>query len=125
MEIIDTSEAAAPGGAFVQGRIVGDVVYTSGQVGVDPASGAVPEDFADEVRQALANLDAVLTAAGSSRGEVIRTMCLLTDVARFAEFNGIYAEFFGAHLPARSTFGVALAGGFRFEIEATALRSAV
>lgn len=50
-------------------------------------------------------------------------MCLLTDVARFAEFNELYAEFFGDHLPARSTFGVGLAGGFRFEIEATALVS--
>lgn len=122
MEIITTTTAPAPGGAYAQGRGVDGVVYTSGQVGLDPETGQKPEAFADEVRQAFRNLEAVLEAGGSSKSDVIRTMCLLTDIDTFAEFNELYAEFFDNHLPARSTFGVELAGGYRFEIEATALR---
>lgn len=121
MEIIDTSAAPAPGGAYAQGRRVGDFVFTSGQVGVDPVTGSAPPDFEDEVRQALANLEQVLRAGGSAPDRVVRTMCLLTEISTFPVFNRIYAEFFGDHQPARSTFGVELAGGFRFEIEATAI----
>lgn len=122
IEFVSTTQAPAPGGHYSQGAVVGDVIFTAGQVGVDPATGVKADSFAGEVRQSLANLEAVLRAQGLDRTAVVRTMCLLTDTADFAEFNGIYAEFFGDHKPARSTFAVGLAGGFTFEIEAIAAR---
>jgi 2-iminobutanoate/2-iminopropanoate deaminase len=121
LEIISTPTAPAPGGHYSQAIRVGDTVTTAGQVGLNPATGEKPDTFAGEVHQSLANLKAVLEAAGSSLDNVIKTTCFITDVANFAEFNAIYAEVFGEHRPARSTFGVALAGGFTFEIEAVAL----
>lgn len=121
LEIISTPNAPAPGGHYSQAIRVGNTVTTAGQVGLDPVTGEKPDTFAGEVRQSLANLKAVLEAAGSSLDLVIKTTCFITDVDNFAEFNAIYAEVFGDHRPGRSTFGVALAGGFTFEIEATAL----
>jgi len=69
----------------------------------------------------LSNLRAILEEAGLTLTDVVKVTCFITDVGRFAEFNAIYAEFFGDHLPARSTIGSALAGGFLIEIEAVAV----
>lgn len=120
MRLVSTTNALAPGGAYSQAVAVDGMLYTAGQVGADPATGVRPDDYRAEVRQALDNLRAVVEAGGSSVDRIVRTMCLITDVEDFATFNEVYAEFFGEHRPARSTFSVGLAGGYRFEIEAIA-----
>ncbi|MCK6065867.1 MULTISPECIES: RidA family protein [Microbacterium] len=120
MQLIHTASAPSPGGHYSQAVRDGDRVFTSGQVGVDPGTGLTPADFREEVRQCLTNLREVLSASGAELTDVIRTMCLLTDIRDFGVFNEEYALFFGDHRPARSTFGIALAGGFRVEIEAIA-----
>jgi 2-iminobutanoate/2-iminopropanoate deaminase len=115
-----TTEAPAPGGAYSQAMLAGDYIFTAGQVGLNPKTGETPSDFREEVRQALANLKSVLAEGGAELGDVVRTMCLLTDIGNFAVFNEEYSAAFGEHRPARSTFGIALAGGFTVEIEAIA-----
>lgn len=117
---VSTTAAPTPAFAYSQAILARDFIFTSGQVGLNPESLTRPDDFREEVRQALANLRAVLSAGGAELSDVVRTMCLLTDVEDFDVFNEEYAAFFGDQLPARSTFGVALAKGFRFEIEAIA-----
>lgn len=121
MTEVSTSSAPVPGGHYAQGAVANGIVWTSGQVGVDPATGITEKDFGRQARQAMANLAAVLNASGAAITDVIKTTCFLTDVTEFAEFNSLYAEFFGNHRPARSTVVVGLAGGFIFEIEAMAV----
>lgn len=118
---ISTSAAPAPGGHYAQGTLAGNIVWTSGQVGIDPATGATDRDFGPQAWQAMQNLRSVLEASGAALTDVVKTTCFLTNVADFAEFNARYTEFFGDHRPARSTFVVGLAGGFIFEIEAMAV----
>ncbi|UTX52657.1 RidA family protein [Leucobacter aridicollis] len=122
LSFISTPNAPAPGGHYSQAAVTDGLVFTAGQVGLDPETGTTSTDFREETRQALANLRAVLEADGLGFGDVVRTMCLLTDIADFAVFNEEYAAAFGNDRPARSTFGIALAGGFRVEIEAIAVR---
>lgn len=86
---------------------IGDTLYTAGQVGVDPATRAVPEGIRAQTRQVLLNLRAVLALAGADLSHVVKTTVFLTDMADFAEFNEAYREFFPADPPARSTVGVA------------------
>lgn len=117
---VRSERAPAPGGAYEQAVVHEGRLYTSGVVGLDPGPGTVPASFREEVRRALANLDAVLNAGGASRQTVLKTLCFLTDTGDFTVFNEEYARFFGTARPARSTIGVALAGGYRFEIEAVA-----
>ncbi|UVJ40146.1 RidA family protein [Arthrobacter sp. CJ23] len=100
------------------------LLFTSGQVGLDPATGAVPETFAAEVEQALDNLEAVLAAGDCAPEDVVRTFCVLTDAADLPEFNRLYTQRFPDAKPARTTIVAGLVGPFRFEIEATALRAA-
>lgn len=120
MKPLFTAEAPAPGGAYSQAMLAGDYIFTAGQVGLNPQTGETPTDFREEVRQALANLKTVLAEGGAELTDVVRTMCLLTDIGNFAVFNEEYAAAFGEHRPARSTFGIALAGGFTVEVEAIA-----
>jgi 2-iminobutanoate/2-iminopropanoate deaminase len=83
-------------------------VYTSGQIGLDPATGAlVPGGIEAQTRRVLENLKAVLAAAGSSLDRVLRVTVYLTDLGHFQAMNRIFAEFLDAHRPARSTVGVA------------------
>jgi 2-iminobutanoate/2-iminopropanoate deaminase len=123
LTIVNTADAPAPGGAYSQAILARDFIFTAGQVGLNPETGVTPADFRAEVRQALENLRAVLAAGSAELTDVVRTLCLLTDIDTFAVFNEEYALVFGDHRPARSTFGVALAGGFRVEIEAIAVRN--
>lgn len=118
---ISTQDAPSPTAAYSQAIVWDRLVVTGGQVGADPSTGKLPETFEEEVRQALRNLRAVLTAAGSGVDRVIKTTCFLTDIADFQKFDNIYREVFADPLPARSTLGIALAGGLRFEIEAWAV----
>lgn len=117
---------AAPGaiGPYSQAVVSGDLVFCSGQVGLDPASGElVPGGTASEVRRVLANLRAVLAAAGCAPGDVVRTTIFLVDLADFAAVNEVYGEVFAPPYPARSTVGVAaLPRGARVEIDAIARR---
>ncbi|SDS44757.1 RidA family protein [Jiangella sp. DSM 45060] len=122
LEQISTTEAPAPSASYSQAIAWDRLVATGGQVGADPRTGALPEAFEDEVRQALENLRAVLRAAGTSPERVLKTTCFLTDISTFPTFDRIYRDFFPDPLPARSTIGIALAGGLRFEIEAWAVR---
>ena len=86
---------------------IGDTLYTAGQVGVDPATRAIPEGIRAQTRQVLLNLRAVLALAGADLSHVVKTTVFLTDMADFAEFNEAYREFFPVDPPARSTVGVA------------------
>lgn len=86
---------------------IGDTLYTAGQVGVDHATGQTPEGVAEQTRQCLHNLRAVLALAGADLGDVVKTTVFLTDMADFAAFNAAYRAFFPSDPPARSTVGVA------------------
>ncbi len=99
------------------------MVFLSGQIPLDPATGElVAGDIADQTRRVLQNMQAILEAAGSSLDQVVKTTVMLADMNDFAVMNQVYAEFFLHHPPARSTFQVAaLPKGARVEIEAIAL----
>jgi 2-iminobutanoate/2-iminopropanoate deaminase len=118
--------AAAPPaiGPYSQAVAAGQLVFVSGQIPLDPVSGELaPGDFTAQAQRCLANVGAVLEAAGCSRGQVAKVSVYLTDLGRFAELNRVYAEFFGEHRPARAVVGVAaLPRGAPIEIEAVAVR---
>jgi len=114
-----TSSAPPAIGPYSQSIEVDGWLYTSGQIGLDPATGEmVPGGFAEQARRVFANLGAVLASAGCRYRDVVKTLVFLVDMGDFATFNGIYAEAFGDHKPARSTVAVAaLPKGARVEIE--------
>ena len=118
----------APGaiGPYSQAIDTGSHVFCSGQLGMDPGTGAlVGEGVAEQTEQALRNLGAILAAAGLGYGDVAKTTCFLVDMADFAAFNEVYARYFSEPYPARSTFAVAaLPRSARVEIEAIAQRPA-
>ena len=122
---ISTETAPKAIGPYSQGIELGDLVFVSGQTPIDPATGAlVPGDVAAQARRCLENGGAVLAAGGSSYGKVLKTTVFLTDMADFKAMNAVYAEFFGAVPPARSTVAVAgLPLGARVEIEAIAVKA--
>lgn len=120
--------AAAPAaiGPYSHAVSRGDLVFCSGQIPLDPADGRLVGDAVDQqARQVLANLKAVLEAAGSAMDRVVKTTVFLTDMGDFPIVNALYAEAFGDHRPARSTIQVAaLPAQARVEIEAVAVRAA-
>ena len=120
--IIHTDNAPKAIGPYSQAIRVGDTIYTSGQIGIVPESGAfVGADVAAQTRQALANLKAVLAAAGAQLSDVVKTTVFLADMADYAVVNAIYAEHFTDPCPARSAVqAAALPKGARMEIEAIA-----
>jgi 2-iminobutanoate/2-iminopropanoate deaminase len=121
---VATGEAPAAVGPYSQAVIAAGLVFVSGQIPLDPATGVMVEGpFAAQVERVLLNLDAILVAAGSSRGKVVKTTVFLTDMGRFGEMNDVYARFFDTHRPARAAVQVAaLPKGAEVEIEAVALR---
>ncbi|MBQ4550463.1 MAG: RidA family protein [Oscillospiraceae bacterium] len=120
MTVISTENAPAAIGPYSQGMIVGSLVFCSGQIPVDPATGAIPEGIAAQAEQSCKNVSAVLEAAGSDLGKVIKTTCFLADMADFAAFNEVYARFFTGK-PARSCCAVkTLPRNVLCEIEAIA-----
>lgn len=122
-QVIATSKAPVPGGVYSQGIGWDKLVFTSGQVGVDPATGqAAPGGVREQTRQVLRNVQAVLEEAGSSLDNVVKTTCFLADIADFAVFNEVYREFFASDPPARSTIQVGLVPPWLVEIEAVAVR---
>jgi len=117
---ISTEAAPAAIGPYSQAVRHGDVLYCSGQIPLDPASGEpVGASVADEARQCLRNLAAVCEAAGTDLSRALRLTVYTTDLGQFAEINEAYAEFFGADPPARAAVGAAaLPKGVRVEIDA-------
>ena len=125
LEAVITAAAPAPVGPYSQAVKAGGVLYCSGQIALDPLTGAMvgAGDVEAETRQVLSNLKAVLEAGGSSPSQVLRTTVFLADLADFALVNGIYAEVFGQGVsPARACVEVAaLPKGARVEIDCIAL----
>ena len=120
MKVIDTANAPGAIGPYSQGFVVNGFVYTSGQIPVDPATGAIPEGIAAQAEQSCKNVGAILEAAGSSFGKVFKTTCFLADMADFAAFNQVYAKYFVSK-PARSCVAVrTLPKNILCEIEAIA-----
>jgi 2-iminobutanoate/2-iminopropanoate deaminase len=104
MRTVHTSHAPAAIGPYSQAVIAGGFLFSSGQIALDPASGALRgADAAAQARQVFANLRAVLEAAGCRFDDVVKTTVFLADMGDFAAVNAVYAEAFGAHKPARST----------------------
>ena len=122
-EIIATGAAPAAIGPYSQGIKAGNLVITSGQLPMDPATGTFPEGIAEQTRQSLTNVQAVLAAAGLGMEDVIKTTVFITDMDQFGTINQVYAEFFAQPYPARSCVQVAkLPKGVSVEIEAVALK---
>lgn len=118
-EIVSSPDAPKAIGPYSQAVKTGLVVFLSGQVGLDPASGQLADGFEAQVRQAFVNLAAVAKAAGGSLGNAVKLTLFLTDLGNFAKANEIMAAVVPQPYPARSTVGVsALPRGALFEVEA-------
>ena len=122
---ISTSNAPAAIGPYSQAIQVGSLLFVSGQLGLDPSSGNLVEGgVQQQARQALTNIQNILAEAGFSMRDVVKTTCLLADIADFSFFNSVYAEFFDSVPPARSAFAVRdIPKGALVEIEVIAHKS--
>ena len=119
---IATAEAPGAIGPYSQGWTVGELVFTSGQIGADPSTGAVPEGIAAQAEQSCKNVGAILEAADTGFGKVVKTTCFLADMGNFTAFNEVYARYFTSK-PARSCVAVKdLPKGVLCEIEAIAVK---
>ena len=121
-EIIATKAAPAAVGPYSQAIKVGDVLYTSGQIALDPETGVLaPAEIGVQAERVMKNLGAVLEAAGYTFDEVVKTTCFLSDMSYFAEFNAIYEKYFVSK-PARSCVAAAsLPKGALVEVEVIAV----
>lgn len=120
MDVIQTKDAPAAIGPYCQGMVLGNLVFTSGQIPVNPADGSIPEGIEQQAHQSCQNVGAVLKAGGSGFEKVIKTTCFLADMADFALFNRVYESYFISK-PARSCVAVkTLPKGVLCEIEALA-----
>ncbi|NJM94433.1 MAG: RidA family protein [Cytophagales bacterium] len=122
-KIIYTPHAPAPIGPYSQGVLVGQTLYVSGQIALDPLSGALKQaDVETETRQVMRNLMAIVEAAGLGTEDIVKCSIFLTDMNLFAEVNAIYGEWFGTHAPARETVEVAaLPKGAKVEVSCVAV----
>lgn len=121
---IHTDLAPAAIGPYSQAVQAGNTIYVSGQLPIDPATGAFAgEDIASQTRQSLTNLKNILNAAGAELSDVVKTTVYLANIADFAAMNGVYGEFFAAPYPARAAFEVAcLPKNALVEIECVAVK---
>lgn len=123
MKAMKTEKAPAAIGPYSQGIAANGIVFTSGQLPIDPATGELPAGVKAQTRQALKNVQAVLESAGLTMQDVVKTTVLLADINDFADMNEVYAEFFSEPYPARSAFAVkAVPKGALVEIECIAAR---
>lgn len=124
MNAINSPKAPAAIGPYSQAIEANGTVYVSGQLPIDPATGAFPEGGIKELtRQSLTNMQHILAEAGLTMQNVVKATVLLADIADFGAMNEVYAEFFQAPFPARSAFAVKdLPKGARVEIECVAVR---
>ena len=104
---ISTNKAPAAIGPYSQGVKAGNMVITSGQLPIDPATGAFPEGIEAQTRQSLENCKSVLAAAGMTMDQIVKTTVFLSDMNNFAAMNGVYATYFTGTCPARSAVQVA------------------
>lgn len=119
--VVSSDKAPAALGPYSAGIKTGNMLFLSGQLGIDPATGKLPEGIEAQAAQSLANIEALLAAAGATFDNVVKTTVLLTDIADFATVNEIYASKFSEPFPARSAFQVAaLPAGGLVEIEVIA-----
>ena len=106
-QVILTEAAPSPVGPYSQGVVVGDTLYVSGQLGMDPATGTLVKGIESQTRQALENIRAVLEAAGFEPADVVQCQVLLEDIDDYARMNRVYAGFFPEDPPTRAAFEVA------------------
>jgi 2-iminobutanoate/2-iminopropanoate deaminase len=119
--VVCTRHAPPPVGPYSQAIRAGDLLFVAGQIPLDPATGTMPAGIAEQTRQALRNVQAIVEAAGASLRDVVKTTVFLADLAEFAAMNEVYAAFFPDAPPARACVQVArLPKDARVEIEATA-----
>jgi 2-iminobutanoate/2-iminopropanoate deaminase len=122
-QTITAENAPAALGPYCHAKLAGGTLYTSGQLGLIPATGELAQGVKAQAAQALDNLSAVLQAAGMSCADVVKTTVFLSDINDFAAINAIYAKYFSGQAPARSCVQVAaLPKGALFEIEAVAVK---
>lgn len=123
-QAVSTEDAPKAIGAYSQAIITGNLVFCSGQLGIDPATGKLAEGLEEQTHRALQNLQAILDSAGLSMTDVVKTTIWLTDSSHFATVNAIYAEYMGDPAPARSAPVVTALPypGAQLSIEAIAVR---
>jgi len=107
MKTVSTDKAPAAIGPYSQAQIVGNLVYTSGQIPIDPATGAIVEGLEAQANQVFKNVAELLKAAGSDMSKVVKTTVFIKDMNDFAAINAVYANYFSAPYPARSCVEVA------------------
>ncbi len=122
-KVVNTDEAPAAIGPYSQALKVGEMVFVSGQIPIDPATGDIVQgDIKAQTRQVLTNLNAVLTAAGSSLEKTVKTTVYITNMDEFSQVNEVYSEFFTDQPPARACVEVSrLPKGVAVEIDAIAV----
>ena len=122
MKAISTIKAPAAIGPYSQAIYVGNLIFTSGQIPIDPATGAIVEGgIKEQTRQSLTNVKAILEGSGLNMGNVVKTTVFMADMNDFADMNSVYAEFFTEPYPARSAVAVkSLPKGALVEIEVVA-----
>ena len=122
MKVISTTKAPAAIGPYSQAIQVGNLIYTSGQIPINPATGTFVEGgIKEQTRQSLTNVKAIIEAAGLSMSHVVKTTVFMADMNDFADMNAVYAEFFAEPYPARSAVAVkTLPKGALVEIEVVA-----
>lgn len=118
--VIFAKDGAKPGGHYSHAIVANGFVFVAGQGSRHPQTNELPADFAGEVRQALRNVEAILRAAGTDLGHVVRVNAYLTDLGQFKVFNEVYKEFFAEQPPARTTIGCLL-NGINVEIDCIAV----
>ena len=122
-QVLATEQAPAAIGPYPQGIAAGETVYVSGQLPLDPATGAFPEGIAAQTAQSLKNIQAILAQQGMTLANVVKTTVFLADINDFAEMNKVYGEFFTQPYPARSAVQVAkLPKDAPLEIECIAVK---
>ena len=120
--VVSSDNAPAAIGPYSPGIQTGNMVFLSGQLGIDPATGKMPEGVEAQAKQSLANVEALLTAAGATFADVVKTTVYLADIADFTAFNEVYAKYFTSK-PARSCVAVKeLPKGVLCEVEAIAVK---
>ena len=122
-EIISTSKAPAAIGPYSQGVKVGNMVFVSGQIPIDPETGNIVEGgIKEQTRRVLENIKAILESIGGSLNNVVKTTVFMVDLSEFSEMNEVYKEYFSGNFPARSTVQVsALPKNVKIEIEVVAI----
>ena len=122
-KVIHTENAPAAIGPYSQAIEANGMLFISGQIPVDPATGIVPEGITAQTEQVMKNISAILTEAGYTFDNVVKTTCLLSDIANFGAMNEVYAKYFTANPPARAAFAVRdLPKGVMVEIESLAVK---